>query len=331
MQITEEQIRAAAEASLTRWPAASAVLLFGSRARGDHLPSSDWDLAVVTDDPGGCPPDLPLLDLAELDPRGIDVAFISDDDIRRHRNLLGRLGCALARDARPIAGSWRPPAGLKEPETDHAMYLAEIENSLRRFSEALIWAVSVFRKSSAVAAQNSAGSFVNGSADAAEHLAKAMLVRNGHQPRSIHDLGRLADGNADDDPDLAETIRSLNGHTRADQTRHYGNAPPPTAAAVSHAAIRLKRTGQLLAAELPHWRSEEVEFELEIIRSNAANLRDVQATPLDEAGSEAAQAALALRSGRVVALRGAHALWTAWRDVQLEPPPPAVDDDGPSP
>ena len=32
-------------------PPASAVLLFGSRARGDHLPTSDWDLAVVTDDP----------------------------------------------------------------------------------------------------------------------------------------------------------------------------------------------------------------------------------------------------------------------------------------
>ena len=129
MQTTEEQIRAAAEATLKRWPAASAVLLFGSRARGDHLPSSDWDLAVVTDDPRGYPLDLPLF---RLDPQEIDLAFISDADIRRHRNRLGRLGCELARDARPIAGNWRPPAGLKEPEMDHETYWEEISNSLSR-------------------------------------------------------------------------------------------------------------------------------------------------------------------------------------------------------
>ena len=63
---------------------------------------------MVTDDPQNRPRDLPLLDLAEIDPPAIDVAFISNEDIRRHRNLLGRLGCSLARDARPIAGSWSP-------------------------------------------------------------------------------------------------------------------------------------------------------------------------------------------------------------------------------
>ena len=332
MRITEKQIRAAAEASLTRWPAASAVLLFGSRARGDHLPSSDWDLAVVTDDPRGCPPDLPLLDLAELDPLGIDVAFISDDDIRRHRNLLGRLGCALARDARPIAGSWRPPAGLKEPEIDHAIYVAEIKNSLARFSEALRSAFHALHNSSAAGSQNALDNFVNRSANAAEHLAKAMLVRNGRQPRSVFDLSRLAEGIATEDPELAKTVRSLNGHTRVDHTRHYSNAPPASAAAVSHAALRLKRTGQLLAAELPHWRSGHLKPLMEDIRSFAVDLRDAQATPLDETGSEAAQAALALRSGRAIALRGAHALWTEWRDAQLEPPAPAVQyEDSPSP
>ena len=261
------------------------------------------------------------------------MAFISDDDIRLHRNLLGRLGCcALARDARPIAGIWRPPAGLKEPGMDHGIHRTEINNSLRRFSEALRSAFYVFFDSSAVATQDSAGSFVNRSADAAEHLATAMLVRNGHQPRSIHDLGRLAEGIASEDPELAKTVRSLNGHTRADHARHYGNSPPATAEAVSHAAMRLKRTGQLLAAELPHWRSGHLKPLMEDIRSFAVDLRNAQATPLDETGSEAAQAALALRGGRDAALRGAHALWTEWGDAELEPPAPAIEDeDSPSP
>ena len=57
--------------------------------------------------------DLTLLDLAELDPFGMDVAFISDDNICRHRHLPGWLGCALARDALPITVGWSPPAGQR--------------------------------------------------------------------------------------------------------------------------------------------------------------------------------------------------------------------------
>ena len=255
MPVTEEQIRAAAEATLKRWPAASAVLLFGSRARGDHLPSSDWDLAVVTDDPLNRPRDLPLLDLAELHHPEMDVAFISDDDIHRHRNLLGRLGCSLARDARPIAGNWNPPPGLKEPEMDCEMYHDQVSNSLLCIAATLRSALHARRSSTAAAGQRAANSFVNRSAVAAEHLAKAMLVRNGHQPRSIHDLTRLADGIAAESPELAERIRSLKGHTLTDHTAHCSDSPPATAESVRHAVRRLTRTQQLLTAALAHWRT----------------------------------------------------------------------------
>ena len=331
MQITEEQIRAAAEATLKHWPAASAVLLFGSRARGDHLPSSDWDVAVVTEDPLKLPSYLPLLDLAERHHPSMDVAFISDDDIRRHRNLLGRLGCSLARDARPIAGSWNPPTGLKEPKIDHGIYHKDIYNSLSCFNEALRSAWHGFRGSSAAAGQWTANGFVKRTADAAEHLAKAILVRNSHQPRSIHDLGRLADDIAAEASELAATIRSLKGHTLTDHTAHWSNTPPATAEAVSHASRRLKRTGQLLAAELPHWRNGDLEFLMEDIRSAAVDLRNVQATPLDETDSASGRAAIALRNGRNTALRGTHTLWTAWQEAQLELPKSAVEDGGPLP
>ena len=332
MRITEEQIRAAAEATLKRWPTASAVLLFGSRARGDNLPTSDWDLAVVTDDPLNRPRDLPLLDLAELHHPEMDVAFISDDDIRCQRNLLGRLGCSLARDARPIAGKWSPPPGLKEPEMDRMTYHEEISNSLLRIAEALRSALHARRSSTAAAGQRAANSFVNRSAVAAEHLAKAMLVRNGHQPRSIHDLARLADGIAAEAPELAEMIRSLKGHTLTDHTAHCSDSPSATAESVRHTVHRLKRTGQLLAAELPHWCSADLGFPMEDIKSAAVDLRDVKALPLDETESAPGQATMALRAGRADALRGAHALWTAWREPEpAAQPESAAKDDDPSP
>lgn len=83
-------------------------------------------------------------------------------------------------------------------------------------------------------------------------------------------------------PPLAEAIRSLNGHAQADHTGHYSNSPPATAESVRHAVRRLRRTGQLLAAELPHWRSGGLDSPMEDFKSAAVDLRDAQAAPLNE-------------------------------------------------
>ena len=265
----------------------------------------------------------------------MDVAFISGDDIRRHRNLLGRLGCSLARDARTIAGNWSPPAGLKEPEMDHRKYVKGIANSLRSFSEALQLASEGFRDRTEIEAEDSVDNFVNRSANAAEHLAKAMLLRHGTQPRKIHNLTHLADDIAAEFPELAEAIRGLNGGTQADHTRHYSDAPPADQEDVRHAVGRLKRTAQLLAAEEPHWRSGQLRTAMHRFKSAAVELRDVKALPLDSTDPALTMAITALRDGRADLVQGAHELWTAWRgpqrEAQPEPPAPDDGDDGPSP
>ena len=43
-----EALRAGARAALAVDRNVRAVLLYGSRARGDHGPGSDWDIAVLT-------------------------------------------------------------------------------------------------------------------------------------------------------------------------------------------------------------------------------------------------------------------------------------------
>ena len=43
-----EVLRAGARAALAADRNVRAVLLYGSRVRGDHGPGSDWDIAVLT-------------------------------------------------------------------------------------------------------------------------------------------------------------------------------------------------------------------------------------------------------------------------------------------
>lgn len=51
-----------------------AVLLFGSRARGDHMPYSDFDVAVIV---GSAGDKLPLLEeLRALKPRGFSLDLV---------------------------------------------------------------------------------------------------------------------------------------------------------------------------------------------------------------------------------------------------------------
>lgn len=149
---------------------------------------------MVTDDPKGCPSGLLLLDLADLEPPEVDVVFISDSEIRRCRNLLGRLGCALAREARPIAGSWRPPEGIGEPLPDPEVHRSGINCALRSFSDAVESVYWSFSSSSAAKAQRSADDFADSSERCTKHLVKAILVRSGRQQRSMRSLDRLADG-----------------------------------------------------------------------------------------------------------------------------------------
>jgi len=61
---------------VSRYPS-SAVLLFGSRARGDHLPYSDYDLAVVL---SGLEDKILIIEeLRRLKPRGLPLDLIVVD------------------------------------------------------------------------------------------------------------------------------------------------------------------------------------------------------------------------------------------------------------
>ncbi len=267
-----DRIRKAARETLAAWPAARAVLLFGSRARGDHDASSDWDIAVVTGDGPPRPADLPVLDLAD---DHVNIVFIADSEIRLHRNDLGHLGCALARDAVPLAGRWERPTGLKTPELDRNVYLMVITNALSHMNEALIELRIGLGASNPLSVQRQANFFVERTAIAAGHLAKALLLRHGHEPRRLHDLAGLSGAIAGKDPALAETLRSLNGLTAAGREAHHADAPDVSPDEIARAGERLCRTAGLLAGEFPHYRGHVEDIVLDELDEAAQRLAGV--------------------------------------------------------
>ena len=105
-----EALRAAARAALAADGNVRAVLLYGSRARGDHGPLSDWDIALITRRGGWR--------LCWRRPAGwrnaieFETPFflrLSEAELRAKRDAAGHPAFALARDGVLLAGSWRRP------------------------------------------------------------------------------------------------------------------------------------------------------------------------------------------------------------------------------
>ncbi len=122
-----EELRARARAALAADRNVRAVLLYGSRARGDHRPESDWDIALVTRRGGWrlCwrPP------AGWGDGPGFRTPWflrLPEGELRRKKDAVGHPAFALARDGIVLAGSWRRPVpGPPQPvgADDHARIL----------------------------------------------------------------------------------------------------------------------------------------------------------------------------------------------------------------
>ncbi len=207
-------LRRAAEAAVRNDPDVSAVVLFGSRARGDHRPDSDWDLAFVTR--GGA--------VRRKAPEGwkpppgrmkIDCLQVPAEELRRKANALRHVACPIAREGRLLAGVWDRPEPGDAPRMEADEYAALLHGAVSRLDIAVgiaaaIPAVGGPRQDAADAAHH-----VAASADAAEYLAKAMLGRLGVDYRKTHSLDELAALFGDAHARLRDSVRALNGHSRA--------------------------------------------------------------------------------------------------------------------
>ena len=154
--------------------------------------------------------DLPIFD---LESSRVNPILVSPEEICRHRNSLGRIGCALARDAKLVAGEWRRPDSLEISVVDRGMYNSEMGNAFAGYGQAIFMAGNGCSIDEAEIAKDAANRFAGASARTAEHLVKAILIRAECQPQATHDVKRLARRVESRDKKLAQRLRSLNGDT----------------------------------------------------------------------------------------------------------------------
>ena len=195
-------------------PAIEAIILFGSRARGEHHRGSDIDLAVVSTSPRDEVRDA-CRSLTEASD-AVQIVPVDPAALRTYRNTANRVERAVVVDGKPLAGTWRrPPHRREATDMDHAGFA----HGLLGFVSHASAAVSDISRTKELGEDGTnIGAF--NTLRAGEHAAKAVLTLYGVTPRKTHRVADLADQLRDarkGAPDqaereaLARQIDELNG------------------------------------------------------------------------------------------------------------------------
>ena len=244
--VTPSLVRAA-QGALRAEPSLCAVLLFGSRARGDHEPDSDWDIALVTT--GAYEAERSSVAPAGWEFAADDGAFdflrISGAHLSRKANALTHIACPIAREAVLLAGEWTPPP-LHEPAMEADEYGRKTQRVMGLLEAACDDLARLPTKWSRRSDLAKCAQILGDSAYAAEELVKGMLGRRGRTPERTHELTDLA-AMFDDDA-LREVVLALDGHVRGDHRAGYDARPTPEQ--MRRAVKRLADTVALFLSDL---------------------------------------------------------------------------------
>ena len=185
-------IRTAAKETLRQNEAIQAVLLYGSRSRGDHRRGSDYDIAIVTSLPRKEAFEAAkLLYDGDLEKKyWTELVFRSPKELERYANTAGTLESRLAREGVLIAGEWTRPECREGTELD-----IEIEKALE-WADVATWNGS--RATSWLDVSSSEGWPGDNVAATrvqrmAEQVTKGILATFGIYETDIHDLDGTAD------------------------------------------------------------------------------------------------------------------------------------------
>ena len=246
------EIRREAQAALDAWPEAVAAVLFGSRARGNHRPDSDWDVAFIVKGDGDCPEAVPAgvpFSCTGVRRRHyVNGIVIPERLVARKSRCIGHAGRGVAMDGRLLAGTWERPKPEGAPFMETERYVAFMRNSIRMIRNAVEAAARPGEPDGWEDAPGEAHDFIAATTDAAEHLAKAVMGRHGLDPRRTHVLDELAEqARKAGFAALAKDLGRMNGETGIDHQTRYGTDAP---AGFGHAMTRLPVVLDVLRKEI---------------------------------------------------------------------------------
>ena len=246
------EIRRAAQAALDAWPEARAAVLFGSRARGNHRPDSDWDVAFIVRGDGnqfGCiPADVPFSVPGVRRSHYVNEIAIPEELIARKALCIGHVGRGIAVEGRILAGDWKMPTPKGRVFMEADKYWQSVAASLRMIRSATEAMDALGLSNAWRSSLGEADEFVACTADAADRLAKAVMGRHGLDAYNIHSLDKLAGQARKAGLDaLAKDILGMNGATREDHVARYKGA---TRDSLAHAIARLPVVLDLMRTEL---------------------------------------------------------------------------------
>ncbi len=165
-------------------------MLFGSRARGTHGPHSDWDIAFITAGDGDrrdvVPDGLPLRH--ECLRNEVNDIAIPEKLVECKALCIGHVGRGIAVDGRVLAGDWSRPKMEGVPVMNPERYKRSLYASLGRIEVAIGASADIERAPGRDDIFERVDRFVAAAADAAEHLAKAVMGRHGIDAWHTHDL-----------------------------------------------------------------------------------------------------------------------------------------------
>ena len=304
---SQAQLAEICRQTLADWPEAQAAVLYGSRARGDHRPDSDWDIAVILDG------DAPVQSTLSF-PQGnrfrridnLDAWVVGSETVIAEAGHLGRVSCALTLDGKLLSGEWRRyPAkeASMEPKDWHNRM-----NIIQKHTRDTIYQYQdIAEETTWTRCAPCCRAFVGIGSDAAEMLVKAMMERRGVRADMSHDIIALAQSFAaarPEEQELTQRMKALNGDSNKDHQANYADkslSPDDCSRALS----RLTGTLALLAHEIEDTVNNDPRFAARQIAEEISNdikrwnrMLDAPMTPKPDEISLACLAAQALLDGR---------------------------------
>lgn len=272
---TYKTVEDACRNALTLWPDAKAAILFGSRARGDHLADSDWDIAFITKTKQSLPRSVIHVFDELREHSGFDVQTQGILQSRFHEcaDSLGNIAAPIAREGRLIAGHCEWPETESEPilkPDDYHDWQSSALSRIVNASENLATTIDFAREHRI---RIVLGDFVANSSDAAERFAKiafakltsgtgADIPRRHQVDKIINTLDRVLEKDAgpssrwwqsDRGKNFRDLLSMMNGYGDEDHQSGYPGSQLD-ADVITHAANRLIATASFAimeAEELP--------------------------------------------------------------------------------